>query len=97
SNSRVQRIKDNLANHRSALRDVFVPLSEPLSTTALTSTKGTSNIIPATVDNPMAPSTTLAFVSTIIPISIEDYEIVDTDGQDAMNESVANDAAGRRY
>ncbi|GJZ82050.1 hypothetical protein Tco_0647044, partial [Tanacetum coccineum] len=55
----------------SALRDVFVPLSEPLSATALTGTE----VISATIDTPTAPSTTLAFVSTITPISIEDYEV----------------------
>ncbi|GKE05853.1 hypothetical protein Tco_1397871, partial [Tanacetum coccineum] len=36
SNSRVRKIKDNIANHGSAFHDVFVPLSEPLSVTALT-------------------------------------------------------------
>nr|GFA20392.1 transposase (putative), gypsy type [Tanacetum cinerariifolium] len=40
SSSRVQKIKKNIANHRSALRDIFVPLAEPLSATALTGTKG---------------------------------------------------------
>ncbi|GKB70693.1 hypothetical protein Tco_0932105 [Tanacetum coccineum] len=34
SNIRVQKIRDNIANHRSALRDVFIPLVEPLSTMA---------------------------------------------------------------
>nr|GEW56374.1 putative transposase (putative), gypsy type [Tanacetum cinerariifolium] len=32
--SRVRRIKENISKHRSALRDVFVSLSEPLSITA---------------------------------------------------------------
>ncbi|GJT74401.1 hypothetical protein Tco_1041126 [Tanacetum coccineum] len=31
SNACVQRIKENIANHRSALHDFFVPLAEPLS------------------------------------------------------------------
>ncbi|GKD73374.1 hypothetical protein Tco_1331656 [Tanacetum coccineum] len=90
SSSRVQRIRENIANHRSALRDVFVPLSEPLSATALTGTE----VISATIDTPISPSTTLAFVSTITPISIEDYEVAGTDGQEAVNESVPNDATG---
>ncbi|GJV76929.1 hypothetical protein Tco_1508513 [Tanacetum coccineum] len=38
SSSRVRKIKENIANHRSALHDVFVPLAEPLSITALTGT-----------------------------------------------------------
>ncbi|GJW83006.1 hypothetical protein Tco_0156151, partial [Tanacetum coccineum] len=90
SSSRVQRIRENIANHRSALRDVFVPLSEPLSATALTS----AEVISATIDTPTASSTTLALVSTITPISIEDYEVAGTDGQEAVNENVPNDAIG---
>ncbi|GKB78476.1 hypothetical protein Tco_0945371 [Tanacetum coccineum] len=57
SSSRVQRIRENIANHTSALRDVFVPLSEPLSATTLMGTE----VISATIDTPIAPSTTLAF------------------------------------
>ncbi|GJT23339.1 hypothetical protein Tco_0893276 [Tanacetum coccineum] len=90
SSSRVQRIKENIANHRSALRDVFVPLSEPFSATTLMGTE----VISAPIDTASAPSTTLASVSTIVPISIEDYEVAGTDGQEAINESVPNDAIG---
>ncbi|GKD23058.1 hypothetical protein Tco_1224761, partial [Tanacetum coccineum] len=36
----------------------------------------------------------VAFVSIITPISIEDYEVAVTDGQEAVNESVSNDATG---
>ncbi|GJT33747.1 hypothetical protein Tco_0924166 [Tanacetum coccineum] len=86
SSSRVQRIKENIANHRSALRDVFVPFSEPLSATALMGTK----VISATTDTPTALSTTLASASTITPISIEDYEVAGTDGWEAVNKSVPN-------
>ncbi|GJY43833.1 hypothetical protein Tco_0432046 [Tanacetum coccineum] len=42
SHSRVQRIKENIVNNRSALRDVFVSLFEPLSIVALEGTEGTS-------------------------------------------------------
>ncbi|GJZ53948.1 hypothetical protein Tco_0608833 [Tanacetum coccineum] len=35
SNSRVQKIRENIASHISPLRGVFVPLSEPLSAAAL--------------------------------------------------------------
>ncbi|GJW16967.1 hypothetical protein Tco_0024403 [Tanacetum coccineum] len=74
----------------SALCDVFVPPSEPLSAIALTGME----VISATIDTPTAPSTTLAFVSTITPIFIEDYEVAGTDGQEAVNKSVPNDATG---
>ncbi|GJZ59432.1 hypothetical protein Tco_0615248 [Tanacetum coccineum] len=90
SSSRVQRIKENIANHRSALHDVFVPLSEPFSAIALMGTE----VISAPIDTASTPSTTLASVSTITHISIEDYEVVGTDGQEAVNESVPNDATG---
>nr|GEV16064.1 hypothetical protein [Tanacetum cinerariifolium] len=73
SSSRVRRIKEN--KHRSALRDVFVPLSEPLSAMALTGTKSTLNVIPATVDTTTTLSVTSVSASLIPPISTDDYEI----------------------
>ncbi|GJW39724.1 hypothetical protein Tco_0065569 [Tanacetum coccineum] len=81
SSSRVRKIKENIANHRSALHDVFVPLAEPLSVTALTGTKGTYNVIPATTDTTTALSITFASASIIAPISVYDYEVVATDNQ----------------
>ncbi|GKA45393.1 hypothetical protein Tco_0738189 [Tanacetum coccineum] len=33
--ARVQKIRENIANHRSALSDIFIPLAEPLSSVAL--------------------------------------------------------------
>nr|GEU29542.1 transposase (putative), gypsy type [Tanacetum cinerariifolium] len=63
SSSRVWKIKENIANYRSALRDVFVPLAEPLSATALTGTVDTSNVIFATADT----TTALAFVTSYGP------------------------------
>ncbi|GJT24762.1 gypsy type transposase [Tanacetum coccineum] len=80
SSSRVWKIKDNIANHRSALHDVFVPLSEPLSITDLTGMEGTSSVIPATADTTMALSVTFASASSIHPISTDDYKVVNADG-----------------
>nr|GEU84025.1 RNA-directed DNA polymerase, eukaryota, reverse transcriptase zinc-binding domain protein [Tanacetum cinerariifolium] len=82
--SRVRRIKENIAKHRSALRDVFVPLSEPLSITALTGTKSTLNVIPATVDTTKALSITSVFASLIPPISTNDYEITHAEGEKSV-------------
>nr|GEV61299.1 hypothetical protein [Tanacetum cinerariifolium] len=48
SSSRVRKIKENIANHVSALCGVFVPLSEPLSAMVLEGTKGTSGAAPDT-------------------------------------------------
>ncbi|GJZ22778.1 hypothetical protein Tco_0559817, partial [Tanacetum coccineum] len=86
----VRKIKENIANYRSALRDVFVPLAEPLSVTALTGTEGTSNDVPAITDTTTALSITFASASTIAPISVDDYEVICTDDQAAANENVAD-------
>ncbi|GJW61614.1 hypothetical protein Tco_0110949 [Tanacetum coccineum] len=75
SSSRVWRIKENIAHHRSALRDVFIPLSEPLSITALTGTKGTSEFMPVTTAITTALSVTSASASFIYPISTDGYEV----------------------
>ncbi|GKB67102.1 hypothetical protein Tco_0928514 [Tanacetum coccineum] len=81
SNIRVQKIRENIASQRSALRDIFVPLSEPFSTKVLTGAEGTSDTVPATADTTTTLSTTLASASTITPISVDDYEVVGTDDQ----------------
>ncbi|GJU68922.1 hypothetical protein Tco_1255181 [Tanacetum coccineum] len=84
SSSRVRRIKENIAHHRSALRDVFVPLSEPLSITALTGTEGTSEVMPVTTAITTALSVTSASASLIYPISTDDYEVAPAAGQEGV-------------
>nr|GEW93318.1 Gag-Pol polyprotein [Tanacetum cinerariifolium] len=84
SSSRVRRIKDNIAKHRSALRDVFVPLSEPLSVMALMGTKSTLNVIPATVDTITALSVTSVSTSLIPLISKDDYEITHAEDEKSV-------------
>ncbi|GKF30962.1 hypothetical protein Tco_0100760 [Tanacetum coccineum] len=91
SHARVQKIRENIANHRSALRDIFIHLVEPLSVVALEGTGGTSETVPATVDTTTALSTTLAFVSTIIPIFVDDYDVAGMDDQAAVNDNVVSD------
>ncbi|GJV25005.1 hypothetical protein Tco_1377700 [Tanacetum coccineum] len=81
SHARVQRIKENIANYRSALRDVFVPLAEPFSTAALQGMEGTSGTAP---DTTTALSVTSVSASTIPPTSTDDYEVVHTDGQEGV-------------
>ncbi|GKE51950.1 hypothetical protein Tco_1487106, partial [Tanacetum coccineum] len=82
SSSRVWKIKENIANHRSALRDVFIPLSEPLSVTALTGMEGIFDVMPATADTTTTLSFTFDSASSIPPISTDDYEVVRADGQE---------------
>ncbi|GKG03657.1 hypothetical protein Tco_0311293, partial [Tanacetum coccineum] len=78
SHGRVQRIIENIANNISALRDVFVSFSEPLSVAALEGTGGTSSVSP---DTTTSLSVTLASASTILPISMDDYEIAHAEDQ----------------
>ncbi|GJW39601.1 hypothetical protein Tco_0065446 [Tanacetum coccineum] len=79
SHSRVQRIKENIANNRPALRDIFVLLAEPLSIVALEGTEGTSGTAPYTTT---ALSTTYMTASFIPPISTDDYMVVHADSQE---------------
>ncbi|GJZ76623.1 hypothetical protein Tco_0641295, partial [Tanacetum coccineum] len=81
SNFRVRKIKENLANRVLALRNVFIPLSEPLSVMALTDTEGTSAVVAIPAGTTMALSVTFASTSVVRPISTDDYEIVHVDGQ----------------
>ncbi|GJT28640.1 hypothetical protein Tco_0908915 [Tanacetum coccineum] len=69
---RVRKIRENIA------RDVFVSIVEPLSSVALEGTEGTSGTVPETTT---ALSVTFAPVSSIPPISVDDYEITHADDQ----------------
>ncbi|GJY59497.1 gypsy type transposase [Tanacetum coccineum] len=76
----LQSIKENLANRVSALCNVFIPLSEPLSVTALTGTESTSAVVAAPAGTTTALSVTFASASVVRPISTDDYEVVQVDG-----------------
>ncbi|GKA91896.1 hypothetical protein Tco_0813821 [Tanacetum coccineum] len=80
THSRVERIRDNVAAQRSALIDVWVPLVDPLSAKSLIGKASTSDSVSASVVTTTALSTTFASASSVPPITIEDYEIVGTDG-----------------
>ncbi|GJT59400.1 hypothetical protein Tco_1002933 [Tanacetum coccineum] len=77
----------------SALRDIFIPLAEPFSAADLEGTGSISETVPATADTTRALSTTLASISTIAPISVDDYNVAGTDDQASVNENVTNDNA----
>ncbi|GKA23347.1 hypothetical protein Tco_0709309 [Tanacetum coccineum] len=80
SHSRVQRIKENIVNNRSALHDIFVSFSEPLSIVALEGTEGTSGAAP---DTTTTLSTTHASASSIPLISTDDYVVAHEDNQES--------------
>ncbi|GJT04298.1 hypothetical protein Tco_0838760 [Tanacetum coccineum] len=92
SNIRVRKIRENIANQRSALRDVFVPLSEPFSAEVLMGMEGTSNTMDATVNTTMALSTTIASAGTVVPISVDDYDVIGMDDQAVADENAARNA-----
>nr|GFD52614.1 hypothetical protein [Tanacetum cinerariifolium] len=76
--SRVKNMRENTANHVSALCGVFVPLSELLSATTLKGMEGTSGSTP---DAAATLSMTLVSASTIPPISTDDYEVAHAESQ----------------
>ncbi|GJY03878.1 hypothetical protein Tco_0369818 [Tanacetum coccineum] len=80
--SRVRKIKDNIANHRSALCDVFILLDKPFSTAVLMGAEGASDTVPSIVGATTSLSITFASASLIAPISTDDYDIVRADGQE---------------
>ncbi|GJT18356.1 hypothetical protein Tco_0877062 [Tanacetum coccineum] len=85
SHGRVQRIKENIANNRPALHDVFVSFSEPLSIVALGGTEDTSGTTPYTTT---ALSTTFALAGSVPSISTDDYLIVHADDQEGTGADV---------
>nr|GEX46264.1 hypothetical protein [Tanacetum cinerariifolium] len=84
----VQKIRENIANRRSALHDVFGPLAKPFSFAALVGMEGTSNVVCAAVHTTTALSTTFASASTVPPTTIEDYEFIGTGGPKGAQGSV---------
>nr|GEU53793.1 mRNA cap guanine-N7 methyltransferase 1 [Tanacetum cinerariifolium] len=90
SSARIRKIRDDIANQRSALRDEFVPLVGPFSAAVLTGTEGTSNTATVTADTTMVLSTTFASASTIARISVDDYEVMGADDQTVADENVAS-------
>nr|GEW67388.1 hypothetical protein [Tanacetum cinerariifolium] len=90
SSARVRKIREDIANQISALRDEFVPLVGPFFAAVLTGTEGTSNTTTVTADTTMVLSTAFASASTIARISVDDYEVMGTDDQTVADENVAS-------
>ncbi|GJT51629.1 hypothetical protein Tco_0977786 [Tanacetum coccineum] len=90
SSVRIRKIRENIANQRSALRDVFVPLAEPFSAVVLIGTEGTSDIVPAAANTTTALSITFASTSSIAPISVDDYKVIGVDDQAVADGNVVS-------
>nr|GEW35213.1 hypothetical protein [Tanacetum cinerariifolium] len=80
THSRVERIRENVAAKRSALIGVWTLLVDLLSVENLVGESGTSNSMPTIIATTTSLSTTFASEISIPPITIEDYEVVGTDG-----------------
>nr|GEX03577.1 hypothetical protein [Tanacetum cinerariifolium] len=93
SDAHVRRIMENIMSHMSLFQDVFVPLAESLSAVALTGMEGTSSALLATADLATALSVTLAFAGIVTPLFIDDYGVMGTDDQSAVNESIIDEDA----
>nr|GEZ30088.1 hypothetical protein [Tanacetum cinerariifolium] len=90
SDARVRRIRENIMSHRSLLQDVFIPLVGPLSVAALTGMEGTSDAVSATGDITTTFFVTLASSGTVTPLFVDDYRVMGTDDQSAVNENVVD-------
>nr|GEV62652.1 hypothetical protein [Tanacetum cinerariifolium] len=84
------KIKENIANQRSDLHDVLVPLSEPFPAAVLTGTEGSYDVVSATGGATTALSITFASASIISPIDVEDYEVIDAEDQAAADGNAAS-------
>ncbi|GJU02286.1 gypsy type transposase [Tanacetum coccineum] len=82
--------KENIANQRTVLHDVFVPLSEPLSAVVFTGTEGTSDVVSTTGDTTTALSTTFASASIIAPNYVDDYEVIGAEDQISADGNTAS-------
>nr|GEY38726.1 hypothetical protein [Tanacetum cinerariifolium] len=87
SDARVRRIRENIMSHMCLFQDVFVPLVEPLSAAALTGMEGTFNVVPASADITTTLFVTLASTGTVTRLCVDDYGVMGTDDQSAVNEN----------
>nr|GEU57487.1 putative reverse transcriptase domain-containing protein [Tanacetum cinerariifolium] len=93
SHSRVEKIRENMLAQRSALVDDWVPLVDPLSAKNLMGAVGTSDSMPVTIATTTALSTTFTSASSVPLITIEDYEITSTDGQEGAQGNIPGNVA----
>nr|GEY79548.1 hypothetical protein [Tanacetum cinerariifolium] len=90
AHSRVEKIRENVAAQRSTLMDVWAPLDNPLSAQNLIGEASTFGNVPDIVVATTALSTTFASTSSIPPITTDDYDIVNVDGQEDVMGNVAS-------
>ncbi|GKA82353.1 hypothetical protein Tco_0789101 [Tanacetum coccineum] len=88
SHDRVEQIRRNIAEHRSALAGVFAPLAEPFSVQSLIGAANTSDAAPSAAATTTALSTTFASANTILPVSVDDYVVADVVNEENVQPNV---------
>nr|GEU69904.1 hypothetical protein [Tanacetum cinerariifolium] len=68
-------------------------LALDVSDAPLTGMEGTSDVMPATADITTALFVTLSFADIVTLFSVDDYEVMGTDDQSAVNENVVDEDA----
>ncbi|GJW00003.1 hypothetical protein Tco_1555254 [Tanacetum coccineum] len=81
AHSRVKNIRENIAEQRSDLDDVWVPLVEPLSVENLTGAAATFDSMSTAIATKIALSTVVVSTSSARSITIDDYVVIGADGQ----------------
>ncbi|GJR78612.1 hypothetical protein Tco_0149397 [Tanacetum coccineum] len=94
SRDRVERIRRNIAEQRSALTGVFALLAEPFSVQSLTGSVNTSDAAPSAAATTTALSTTFASAITILPVSVDDYVVADVVNEENVQPNVDKKGEG---
>ncbi|GKB40694.1 gypsy type transposase [Tanacetum coccineum] len=84
--ARVWKIKEGASSRHLSISDVIGPLVDPLSSENLVGEASTSGV-PTTVVVTTALSTTFAYSSSIPPISVSDYDVLDAKPQPEASHS----------
>ncbi|GJY68792.1 hypothetical protein Tco_0471774 [Tanacetum coccineum] len=93
--AKVERIGQNIAEHRSALTGVFAPLAKAFSVQSLTGAVNTSDTAPSAAATTTALSTTFASAITIPPLSVDDYVVADVVNEENVQPNVDKKGEGR--
>ncbi|GJV96247.1 hypothetical protein Tco_1547824 [Tanacetum coccineum] len=86
---RVQKVKECALSHRLSIPEAMGPLDDPLSSENLVGKSSTSGVpTTATTTTALSVSVTAANVSSILPISVDDYEVLNAEPQAEASRSL---------
>ncbi|GKC58656.1 hypothetical protein Tco_1086254 [Tanacetum coccineum] len=79
---RVQKVKEGALSHRLSISDSMGPLADPLSSKNLVGEASTSGVpVTAATTTALSVSITIADASSVLPISVACYEVLDAKPQ----------------